>query len=177
MRCIRPLGPALSLAVVVEGVKVDRGLVVSVQLGYFSLFVLKSEKTQTRTENELGGSDIQHRHRSHSLSFCSVTVLPTGCRRACTGETAGRMWAALVAATDPAAGHASGCQPGSPIPGILQARTLEWVAIPSPGDLPNPGIEPRSPALQAVSLRSVSSSGVRGSDESCPHTSCGQDRT
>ena len=22
--------------------------------------------------------------------------------------------------------------PGSPIPGILQARTLEWVAIPSP---------------------------------------------
>ena len=25
-----------------------------------------------------------------------------------------------------------GSQPGSPIPGILQARTLEWVAIPSP---------------------------------------------
>ena len=35
--------------------------------------------------------------------------------------------------------------------GILQVRILEWVA-PSPGDLPNPGIEPRSPALQAVSL-------------------------
>ena len=33
--------------------------------------------------------------------------------------------------------------------GILQPRTLEWVAFPSPGDLPNPGIEPRSPALQA----------------------------
>ena len=31
--------------------------------------------------------------------------------------------------------------------GILQARILEWVAFPSPGDLPNPGIEPRSPAL------------------------------
>ena len=30
--------------------------------------------------------------------------------------------------------------------GILQARILEWVAFPSPGDLPNPGIEPRSPA-------------------------------
>ena len=30
----------------------------------------------------------------------------------------------------------------------------EWVAIPSspPGDLPNPGIKPRSPALQADSL-------------------------
>ena len=88
-----------------------------------------------------------------------------------------------------------GSPPGSPIPGILQARTLEWVAIsfsnawkwkvkvkslscvrflvtpwtaayqapppmgfsrqehwsglpfPSPGDLPDPGIEPGSPAL------------------------------
>ena len=36
--------------------------------------------------------------------------------------------------------------------GIFQARILEWVAFPSPGDLPNPGIEPRSPALQADSL-------------------------
>ena len=36
--------------------------------------------------------------------------------------------------------------------GILQARILEWVAVPSPGDLPNPGIEPRSPALRADSL-------------------------
>ena len=32
--------------------------------------------------------------------------------------------------------------------GILQARILEWVAFPSPEDLPNPGIDPRSPALQ-----------------------------
>ena len=47
--------------------------------------------------------------------------------------------------------------------GILQARILEWVpfsrrrsllqeTFPSPGDLPNPGIEPRSPKLQADSL-------------------------
>ena len=108
-----------------------------------------------------------------------------------------------------------GSPPGSPIPGILQARTLEWVAIsfsnacmhskllqsclwisyvkwsevaqscptlcdpwavahqappsmgfsrqeywsglplPSPGDLPDPGIEPRSPALQADALTSA----------------------
>ena len=34
--------------------------------------------------------------------------------------------------------------------GILQARILEWVAIPSLGDLPNLGIEPRSPTLQVV---------------------------
>ena len=31
--------------------------------------------------------------------------------------------------------------------GILQARIVEWVAVPSPEDLPNPGIKPRSPAL------------------------------
>ena len=36
--------------------------------------------------------------------------------------------------------------------GILQARILQWVAIPSSGDLPNPEIEPRSPVLQADSL-------------------------
>ena len=36
--------------------------------------------------------------------------------------------------------------------GILQARILEWVAFPFSGDLPNPGMEPRSPALQADSL-------------------------
>ena len=36
--------------------------------------------------------------------------------------------------------------------GILQARIREWVMIPSLGDLPNQGIEPRSPALQADSL-------------------------
>ena len=32
--------------------------------------------------------------------------------------------------------------------GILQARILEWVAMPSCRDLPNPGIKPRSPTLQ-----------------------------
>ena len=33
-----------------------------------------------------------------------------------------------------------------------EARILEWVAIPFYRDFPNPGIEPRSPALQADSL-------------------------
>ena len=38
--------------------------------------------------------------------------------------------------------------------GILQARILECMAMPSSRDLPNPGIEPRSPPLQADSLSS-----------------------
>ena len=45
--------------------------------------------------------------------------------------------------------------PGFSVHGIFQARILEWVAVPPPGDLPDPGIEPASPvapALQADSL-------------------------
>jgi len=45
--------------------------------------------------------------------------------------------------------------PGSSVHGILQAR-IDWSGLPflSPGDLPDLGIEPRSPALQADSLLS-----------------------
>ena len=35
-------------------------------------------------------------------------------------------------------------RPGSSVRGILQARILEWVAMPSSGDLPKPGMEPTS---------------------------------
>ena len=44
--------------------------------------------------------------------------------------------------------------PGSSVHEILQARILEWVAIPFSRDLPDPGIEPGSPTLQADSLLS-----------------------
>ena len=37
--------------------------------------------------------------------------------------------------------------PGSSVHGILQARILEWLPLPSPGNLLNPGIEPGPPAL------------------------------
>ena len=45
-------------------------------------------------------------------------------------------------------------QPDSLTHGILQGIILEWVDIPFPGHLPNPGIGPRSPALQADSVPS-----------------------
>ena len=44
--------------------------------------------------------------------------------------------------------------PGSCVHGILQARILEWVAMPSSRGLPNPGIESGSLSLQADSLPS-----------------------
>ena len=45
--------------------------------------------------------------------------------------------------------------PGFSIHGILQARVI-WSGLPfpSPGDLPNPGIEPGSPALEVDALTS-----------------------
>ena len=42
--------------------------------------------------------------------------------------------------------------PGSSVHWISQTKILEWLPFPSPGDLPDPGIEPGSPALQADSL-------------------------
>ena len=44
--------------------------------------------------------------------------------------------------------------PGSSVHGIFQASILDWVAISSPGDLPDPGIEPGSPTLEADALTS-----------------------
>ena len=44
------------------------------------------------------------------------------------------------------------CGPASSsVQGILQARILEWVAMPRRSDLPDPGIKPGTPALQADS--------------------------
>ena len=43
--------------------------------------------------------------------------------------------------------------PGSSVHGIFQAIIMEWIFA-SPGDLPNPGIKPRSSALQMDSLPS-----------------------
>ena len=40
------------------------------------------------------------------------------------------------------------CSPsGSSVHGISQARLLSGLSFPSPGDLPDPGIEPASPAF------------------------------
>ena len=43
---------------------------------------------------------------------------------------------------------------GSSVHGILQARILEWVAIPFSRGSSDPGIKPRSPVLQTDSLPS-----------------------
>ena len=42
--------------------------------------------------------------------------------------------------------------PGSAVPGILQARILEWLPFPLPGDLHDPGIESTFPTLAGGSF-------------------------
>ena len=43
--------------------------------------------------------------------------------------------------------------PSSSVNGIFQARILEWVAFSPPGDIPDPGIKPASPALAGGFLK------------------------
>ena len=46
--------------------------------------------------------------------------------------------------------------PGSSVHGILQARILEWVAMPSVlGDLSDPGIKQAAPACPALQVDSL----------------------
>ena len=45
--------------------------------------------------------------------------------------------------------------PDSSVHGIYQGRILEWVAFPPPGDLTDPGTEPRSAASLALQMDSL----------------------
>ena len=48
------------------------------------------------------------------------------------------------------------CSPqGFSVHGILQTRILEWVTYPPPGDLPDSGMEPTSPAAPALQVDSL----------------------
>ena len=59
---------------------------------------------------------------------------------------------AVSVVSDSSRPHGLYSPPGSSVRGIFQARILEWVATPTPGDLPDPGI-------QAVSLTSPALAG------------------
>ena len=59
----------------------------------------------------------------------------------------------LVAQSCPTLCNSMDCSPpGFSVHGIFQARILNWLPFPFPEDLPNPGMEARSPALQVDSL-------------------------
>ena len=52
--------------------------------------------------------------------------------------------------------------PGSSVHGILKAGILEWVAIPPPGDLPDPGIKPESLKFPALAGGFFTTSATQG---------------
>ena len=63
----------------------------------------------------------------------------------------GAWWAAVYGAAQSrtrlkrlSSSSSSSSRTDSSVHGSLQARTLEWVACPPPGDLPDPGIQPVS---------------------------------
>ena len=55
--------------------------------------------------------------------------------------------------------------PGYSAHGIFQARILEWLPFPPPGDLPDPGIEPVS--LVPSSLAGRFPGGASGKESAC----------
>ena len=70
-------------------------------------------------------------------------------------EYISKLCSRLVAKSCPTLCNLMGCSlPGSSVHGIFQARYWSGVPFSSLGDLPNPGIKLRSPALQANSLPS-----------------------
>ena len=78
-----------------------------------------------------------HSYRGFLASKCEYTVL------------------CLVTQSCPTLRDPVDCHPsGSSLHGVLQARNWSGLPCPPPGDLPNPGIEPRYPALQVDSLPS-----------------------
>ena len=75
---------------------------------------------------------------------CSRLVVKRHCAcHPCPGEAC----RCLVAQLCPTLCSPMDCRPpGSSVHGISQAGIQEWVAIPTPGDLPDPGMEPASSA-------------------------------
>ena len=77
----------------------------------------------------------------------SYPYMTTGKTIALTAAAAAKSLQSCPTLCDPI----DGSPPGSPVPGILQARTLEWVATPSSRGSSQHRDEPRSPTLRADS--------------------------
>ena len=101
-----------------------------------------------------------HRDTAHSCTEGdgqATGIWETGLTAGVWGG-AGHTWdggvvAVLVSQSCPTLCDPMDCgPPGSSVHGMLQARIWSELPFPSPKDLPDPGIEPRSPALQADSL-------------------------
>ena len=87
-----------------------------------------------------------------ALDLCCCMWVFSSCGH-CGAQASHHTAGGLVAQSCPAlCDPMNCCPPASSVHGILQARTLEWVAISFPRDLPDPGIELESSAFRADSL-------------------------
>ena len=89
-----------------------------------------------------------HFHQKNILSYIKVDYLVCAVvERALPGDVR------LVAQSCSSLYYPMDCKPpGFSVHGILQQEYWSGLPFPSPEDLPDPGIKPRSPALQADSL-------------------------
>ena len=84
---------------------------------------------------------LHHRHVFISHTYLIFKNLKTQKR-----------WILVCAKCPTLCDHMDYSLPGSSVHGILQARILEWVAIPFSEDLPDLGIEPRSLTSPALAV-------------------------
>ena len=97
-------------------------------------FLVVSAKWPLSRGQRISGPNRQEEKGSWDWSFC----LP--------------ICACSVAQSSPTLCDPMDCSPpGSSVHGIFQARILEWVAISSPGDLPDPGVKRVSPVSPSLS--------------------------
>ena len=86
--------------------------------------------------------DVLNKYTKMSPGYYFLSVLTKWAERLLIPPLINNAWSAQVTLScltlcDPLDGSPA----GSSVHGILQARILEWAAMPPPGDLPNPGIK------------------------------------
>ena len=121
--------------------------------GGFTLFLIN--RVLALPKSLLGNPDTIQFIGSHSTKCCKILKsesllnrwkisLPSSQKEVCPGM----LLLLLVAKSRLTLCNPMDCsQSGSSAHGVYQARILEWVAISFSRDLPNPWIEPESPAL------------------------------
>ena len=88
--------------------------------------LLLGRKVMTNLDSILKSRDITLPTKVHLVKAMILPVVMCGCESWTVKKAAAKSLQSCPTLCNPI----DGSPPGSPVPGILQARTLEWVAIP-----------------------------------------------
>ena len=102
----------------------------------------------TNLDSILKSRDITLSTKVHLVKAMFFSVVMYGCESWTIKKAAAKSLQSCPTLCDPI----DGSPPGSL--GFSRQEYLSGLPFPSPGDLPNPGTKPRSPALQADALTS-----------------------